>query len=314
MLLFSIANATNVIAFSRLPSVLRDVASLTITAVPQMGSSQDTATRLLRLANLPYNRSHEHAGTIRLPQLGLIAFKDVSFAYPTRPHPLILSSLSLTIDPATSTALVGSSGCGKSTIASLLLGLYAPTSGIITVASFPTTALHLPTLRNMVAVVPQSPTLFAATVAENIAYALPEKSPLGTIGSIRAAAVAAGIDEFIMSLPQCYNTPIGEGGSGLSGGQLQRLAIARAVVRRPELIILDEATSALDGDSARGVYTLVQRLERAGIGCLIVTHATEMMKACARCVVLGEGRVLEIGPFEELIRRKGGALRSLIGG
>jgi len=279
-----------------------------------MGSSQDTATRLLRLANLPYNRSHEHAGTVRLPRLGPIAFNNVSFAYPSRPHPSILSSFSLTFDPTSSTALVGSSGCGKSTIASLLLGLYAPTSGSITIASFPTTALHISTLRSLISVVPQTPTLFAATVAENIAYALPEKSPLATIGSVRAAAVAAGIDEFIMSLPQGYNTPIGEGGSGLSGGQAQRLAIARAVVRRPELLVLDEATSALDGESARGIYTLVQGLADVGIGCLIVTHDTEMMRACAQCVVLGEGRVLESGPFDELVSRKGGELRRLVGG
>jgi len=279
-----------------------------------MGSSQDTATRLLRLANQPYNRSHEHAGNVRLPRLGPIAFDNVSFTYPSHPHPSILSSFSLTFDPTSSTALVGSSGCGKSTIASLLLALYAPTSGSITIASFPITALHVPTLRSLISVVPQTPTLFAATVAENIAYALPEKSPFGTIGSVRAAAVAAGIDEFIISLPQGYNTSIGEGGSGLSGGQAQRLAIARAVVRRPELLVLDEATSALDGESARGVYTLVQRLGNVGIGCLIVTHDANMMKACAQCVVLGEGRVLESGPFDELVSRKGGELRRLVGG
>lgn len=116
-----------------------------------------------------------------------------------------------------------------------------------------------------------------------------------------------------MSLPQCYNTPIGEGGSGLSGGQAQRLAIARAVVRRPELLVLDEATSALDGESARGVYALVQRLEEVGIGCLIVTHDTEMMRACRQCVVLGGGRVLESGPFDELVGRRGGELRRLVG-
>ena len=285
-----------------------------MTLVPQMGSSQDTATRLLRLANLPYQRSHEHAGNIRLPNLGPINLQDISFSYPTRPYPPILSSLSLRIDPSSSTALVGSSGCGKSTITSLLLGLYTPTAGTITIASFPLTALHLPTLRTLISVVPQSPTLLAATVAENIAYALPEKSPLATIGSIRAAAVAAGIDEFIMSLPQCYNTSIGDGGSGLSGGQAQRLAIARAVVRRPQLLVMDEATSALDGESARNIYTLVRRLEEVGIGCLIVTHSMEMMRACAQCAVLGEGRVLEYGPFESLIGKKGGELRKLIGG
>ena len=282
--------------------------------VPQIGSSQDTATRLLRLANLPYHQSHEHTGYVRLPKLGPIEFNDVSFSYPSRLGTSVINSLSLTLNPHSSTALVGSSGCGKSTIASLLLGFYPPTSGTITIASFPITALHLPTLRTMIAIVPQSATLFAATVAQNIAYGLPERSPMANLGSIRAAAVCAGIDEFIMSLPQGYNTIVGEGGSGLSGGQAQRLAIARAIVRRPELLIMDEATSALDGESARGIYTLVQRLEKVNIGCLIVTHATEMMRACAECVVLEGGRVVESGRFEDLIGRKHGNLRRLVGG
>lgn len=222
--------------------------------------------------------------------------------------------MSFSFNPHSSTALVGSSGCGKSTIASLLLGLYPPDSGTISIASFPLEALHLHSLRSMVSIVPQSPTVFPATVAQNIAYALPEGSPLASLSSIRAAAKCAGIDEFFMSLPQGYNTLIGEGGSGLSGGQVQRLAIARAVVRRPELLVLDEATSALDGESASVIHTLVKRLEKVGIGCLIVTHSTEMMRACAECVVLSDGRVLEKGPFRELIARKHGELKRLIGG
>lgn len=116
-----------------------------------------------------------------------------------------------------------------------------------------------------------------------------------------------------MSLPQAYNTAIGEGGSGLSGGQTQRLAIARAIVRRPELLVLDEATSALDGESARGIYQLVKTLEKDGVGCLIVTHKKEMMRACKLCVVLGGGRVLESGPYDELMKRRGGEMRKLMG-
>ncbi|KAL8824353.1 MAG: hypothetical protein Q9191_005111 [Dirinaria sp. TL-2023a] len=297
MLLFSIANANNLVAF-----------------IPQIGSAQDTATRLLRLANLPFHQSHEHAGNVRLPKLGPIEFSGVCFSYPSRPDTSVLKSLKLTVDPHSSTSLVGSSGCGKSTIASLLLGLYPPSSGTIKIASFPINALHLPTLRNLIAVVPQSPTLFAATVAQNIAYGLPERSPMATFRLIQAAAVSAGIDEFIMSLPQGYNTLIGDGGSGLSGGQAQRLAIARAVVRRPELLIMDEATSALDGESARGIYTLVQKLEKVNIGCLVVTHATEMMRTCVECVVLEGGSVVESGRFTDLIGRRHGSLRRLIGG
>ena len=268
----------------------------------------------MRLANLPLHQSHEHTGYVRLPKLGPIEFNDVSFSYPSRPDSSVINSLSLTVNPKSSTTLVGSSGCGKSTLASLLLGLYPPSSGTITIASFPISALHIPSLRNLIAVVPQSPTLFAATVAQNIAYGLPERSPLASLGSIRAAAVSAGIDEFVMSLPQGYNTLVGEGGSGLSGGQAQRLVIARAIVRRPQLLTMDEATSALDGESARGISSLVHKLEKANVGCLIVTHATEMMRACAECVVLEDGRVIESGCFEDLIGRKYGNLRRLIEG
>lgn len=292
---------------------MKPSSELMFCTVPQISSSRDTATRLLRLANLPYQKSHEHGGTIRLPHLGVIKFENVEFSYPTRTWPPVLSSMSLSMTPGMSTALVGASGCGKSTIASLLLGFYPPESGNITFSSFPIAALHLPTLRSLISVVPQTPALFSASIAENISYGLPEQSPLGTVGSIRAAARAAGIDDFVMSLPDGYNTLIGDGGTALSGGQAQRVVIARAIIRRPELLILDEATSALDGESARGIYTLVQKLKNSGIGCLVVTHDTQMMKTCAECVVLGKGKVLEKGSYSELADKHGGKMKELIG-
>lgn len=160
---------------------------------------------------------------------------------------------------------------------------------------------------------PQTPALFAASVADNISYGLPEQSNLAMIGSIRAAARTAGIDEFITSLDAGYDTLIGEGGTTLSGGQAQRIAIARAIVRRPELLILDEATSALDAESARGIYKLVQKLSESGIGCLIITHDLQMMRNCTDCVVLGEGIVLERGSYENLAGKDGNTMRRLIG-
>lgn len=222
-------------------------------------------------------------------------------------------SLSLSLNPNTTTALVGASGSGKSTITSLLLGLYPPTSGTLTYNSVPISALHLPTLRTLVAMVPQNLTLMSASVAANIAYAIPENSPLASIENIRAAATAAGIDDFISSLPHGYETRIGAGGTGLSGGQAQRIAIARAIARRPKLLVLDEATSGLDGESARGVRETVMKMGREGCGVIAVTHEAEMMRVCDEVVVLKGGVVVERGKFEELVGRSGGELRRLVG-
>lgn len=296
MLLFSIANANSILAF-----------------IPQINSSCATATRLLRLANLPNKSSHEHAGHVRLSTLGTIAFNEINFTYPSRPLGPVLNSISLQLKPHTSIALVGSSGSGKSTIASLILGLYSPTSGALTFDSLAISALHLPSLRSLVAFVPQTPQIFATTIALNIAYAMPERSTLASRAAIERAAEVAGIHTFITSLPQGYNTLIGEGGTGLSGGQAQRIAIARAVARQPMLMILDEATSALDGESARGIRELVRRLGSQGVGVLMVTHDREMMRVCEEIVVLKDGRVAETGGFEELVQRRGGELRRLLG-
>ncbi|KAL8933428.1 MAG: hypothetical protein Q9211_005792 [Gyalolechia sp. 1 TL-2023] len=297
MLLFSIANANAILSF-----------------IPQINSSCATATQLLRLANLPHKSSHEHTGHVRLPALETITFHDVSFTYPSRPLGPILNSLDLTLAPHTSIALVGASGSGKSTIASLILGLYPPTFGTLTIGSLPISDLHLPSLRSLIAVVPQAPQIFATTVAGNIAYALPERSTLASREAVEHAAEVVGIHDFITSLPRGYQTLIGEGGTGLSGGQAQRIAIARAVVRRPLLLILDEATSALDMESARGIRELVKRLTGEGVGVLMVTHDRDMMAACEDVVVVKDGRVTERGDFDELLRRKpGGELKRLLG-
>ncbi|KAL8851121.1 MAG: hypothetical protein Q9221_003924 [Calogaya cf. arnoldii] len=297
MLLFSIASANSILAF-----------------IPQINSSCATATRLLRLANLPHKSSYEHAGHVRLPALGTISFNDINFTYPSRPQGPVLNSLNLKLYPHTSVALVGASGSGKSTIASLILGLYPPTSGTLTFDSLEITALHLPSLRSLIAVVPQTPQIFATTIALNIAYAMPERSSLASRANIEKAAEVAGIHTFITSLPRGYNTLIGEGGTGLSGGQAQRIAIARAVAKKPMLMVLDEATSALDGESARGIRELIRRLRKEGVGVLMVTHDREMMRVCEEIVVVKDGKVEERGGFEELVRRQGGELRRLLGG
>ncbi|KAL2061268.1 hypothetical protein VTL71DRAFT_7541 [Oculimacula yallundae] len=306
LLLFGIANAVSM-----------------LNLVPQINTSRTTATHMLYLANLPLNGSHETTGMIRLANPFPITFNNLSFTYPGRPK--TLSGISLTLKAGSCTALIGSSGSGKSTIASLLLGLYSPNAPSpdqpppLTINNIPMHECNITTLRSFIAFVPQQPLLFPSSVLSNITYGLAEGSPFANIEAASHAAEEAGIHEFIMSLPNGYATLIGEGGMGLSGGQAQRIAIARALVRRPKVLILDEATSALDAISAEAVRDTVRRLlERGreagegGMAVLLISHGVEMMKIAREVVVIENGRVVERGGFDEL-KRKGGAFSRLIG-
>lgn len=292
--------------------------------VPQIGAAKDTASRLLRFAQLPED-SHEHMGDTKVNTIGDIVFNDLNFAYPSRPDAFTLKDINLCIKPGTSTAIVGGSGSGKSTIANLLLNLYTtnltnphPSSklGDLTLAGRDIKNVDTPSLRSLIVVVPQTPTIFAATAAENITYGLPATSRHMHPDNIAAAARAAGIHAFITSLPSGYATLIGEGGLGVSGGQAQRIAIARALVRKPSVLILDEATSALDVESANLVReTLKSLLDEPGreMTVIIITHNREQMEIAERVVVLDQGRVVEKGGFGKLMAA-GGALANLLSG
>ncbi|OJK03940.1 hypothetical protein ASPACDRAFT_49953 [Aspergillus aculeatus ATCC 16872] len=294
-------------------------ASVVLSWIPQIGTSHEMANQLLRLADLPKGSSHEHKGTLKVRQVAPVKMTGLSFRYPTQSNALVLKDVSITITRNSCTAIVGRSGSGKSTITSLLLNLYdSPKSA----QGWPTIALggvdihqvHTPTLRSLISIVSQQPSIFPGTIQENITYGLEDSSPLHQIYHVRAAAQAAGIDEFISSLAQGYLTVIGDGGVGLSGGQAQRLVIARALIRKPQILILDEATSSLDPTNAKIVRQTVQQLVagQLGLTVLIVTHAREMMKIADKIVVLEQGRVVEDGSFEELARRDGGKLKALI--
>ncbi|EPE27653.1 P-loop containing nucleoside triphosphate hydrolase [Glarea lozoyensis ATCC 20868] len=229
------------------------------------------------------------------------------------PHIRSLKNFNLTILPGTITTLVGPSGSGKSTITSLLLSLYPPDSPTsLTFASHPISTLNTTSLRNHLAYVPQQSLLFPTTIHQNIIYGLPEISPLATLSCATQACIDAGIHEFIVSLPNGYHTLLGDGGMGLSGGQAQRICIARALVRRPKVLVLDEATSALDAVSARGVRDVLVRLRGRGTAVVCVSHDVEMMRVADWVVVVEDGAVVEEGGFEELVRRRG-RLGRLIG-
>lgn len=235
----------------------------------QVNISREAGARLLRLADLPLI-SHEDSGTVKLDSAGDISFDNVSFTYPTRRDHEVLHNISFSIPRGTCTAIVGSSGSGKSTIAALLLKLYPANTSIssslasegkdLTISGHDIKILHTGSLRSRIALVSQTPVLFPGTIAQNIAYAISPSSPESGMESIRAAAHAAGVSEFIDSLPNGYQTLVGDGGTVLSGGQAQRIAIARALIRKPDILILDEATSALDAVAANTIRDTVRRL------------------------------------------------------
>ena len=222
--------------------------------ITQINISRDAGSRLLRLARLP-TESHELAGTTQIQSAGNISLNKVNFRYPIRKDVQVLHDVSFNIPQGSCTAIVGSSGSGKSTIASLLLKLYqtdgkvaasSDPAGSMSVSNHDVKDLHTITLRSRMALVSQTPVIFPGTIAENIAYSLSPPYSKEIIESVHAAARAAGISEFIDSLSQGYDTLIGEGGTGLSGGQAQCISIARALLRNPDVLILDEVTSALD--------------------------------------------------------------------
>jgi ATP-binding cassette subfamily B (MDR/TAP) protein 1 len=310
LLLFGIANCMVMVAM-----------------VPQLNSSRITATQMLHLANLPGQTSHETLGTKRLATPFPIMFNNLSFTYPGRTNNTTLSNITLTINAGTCTAIVGGSGCGKSTIAAMLVGFYSPDpipryhAPSLTFGGTSILDCKISSLRNLIALVPQTPQLFPSSILANITYGLPEASPFTTLNSVMMAAQDAGIHDFIMSLPLGYQSVIGDGGLGLSGGQAQRIAIARALVRRPKVLILDEATSALDAVSAEAVRETVRKLMARGrdgmegdMAVVIISHSVEMMRVADRIVVIEGGRVVEEGTygFDEL-RRRDGPFARLVG-
>ncbi|KAF7714426.1 Uncharacterized protein PECH_001368 [Penicillium ucsense] len=284
--------------------------------IPQINTSREIATQLLRLASLPNNISHEHRGHFRSSNLTPIQLMGLDFRYPSRPETKALKRVSFCIARHSCTAIVGRSGSGKSTIASLLMALYeAPVSKdgrpTVKLGGHDILHLHVPTLRSHISMVSQQPIIFPGTIYDNISYGLGDRA---SIHSVRMAAEAAGVEDFIQSLPNGYFTVIGDGGIGLSGGQRQRVVIARALLRKPQILILDEATSSLDPAGAEIVRRTVQDLvaSRDDLTVVIITHAKEMIEIADHVVVLDEGSVVEDGTYRDLSRKKGGRLYNLI--
>ena len=235
-----------------------------------------------------------------------VAFNNVNFHYESRKDLTILSDLTLEMKTGEQVALVGPSGAGKSTIASLLLRFEAPVSGSITIDGKNLTDMDLRGFRKRIGYVPQEVILFGDDIRTNIAYGKLD----ATDSEIRDAAKQANALEFIESFPEGFSTLVGERGIQLSGGQRQRIAIARAILRDPDILILDEATSALDSVSETAVQAALEQLMK-GRSTLIIAHRLSTIQNAHRIVVIVEGSVAESGTHSELIENKGPYYRQI---
>ncbi|XP_057556238.1 antigen peptide transporter 1 isoform X1 [Hippopotamus amphibius kiboko] len=234
---------------------------------------------------------------------GLVHFQGVSFAYPSRPDVPVLQGLTFTLRPGEVTALVGPNGSGKSTVAALLQNLYQPTEGQVLLDGEPLPKYEHRYLHRQVAAVGQEPQLFGRSFKENIAYGLVQKP---TMEEITAAAVESGAHGFISELAQGYDTEVGEAGGQLSGGQRQAVALARALIRKPRVLILDDATSALDANSQSRVEQLLYKSpERCFRSVLLITQRLSSVEQADHILFLEGGTIVEAGTHQQLMANKG---------
>jgi len=241
----------------------------------------------------------DRPGARPLPAVrGEIAFSQVTFAY-EEGHP-VLRNVDLLVSPGEKVALVGRTGAGKTTLASLVLRFFDPSEGRVTIDGNDLRDVTLASIRGNITLMLQEPILFHTTVAINIAFGAPDVS----MDQIRAAARRAEADEFILQLPNGYDTILGEGGMTLSGGQRQRLALARALLRETPIVILDEPTSSLDLATEAFVWKNVEKLLQ-GKTAIVIAHRLSTARMSDRIVVLENGEIVEQGSHEQLLAMQG---------
>ena len=268
------------------------------------GDLQRAAGAAERLTELLVAQSdiREAADPVALPQppRGTVSFRDVVFRYPARHRETAIDGISFDVESGQTVALVGRSGAGKSTLFRLLLRFHEPQEGTISVDGVDVRQAGLDALRQRIALVPQEPVIFGASIADNIRYGRPEADDM----EIRAAAESAFATEFIDRLPEGFRTFVGERGLRLSVGQRQRIAIARAILKDAPILLLDEATNALDSESEQAVQRAIQTL-MAGRTTLVIAHRLATVLKADRILVLHDGRIVESGRHGELVEADG---------
>jgi len=274
---------------------LGTLADLWAEAMRGLGAAERVFELTDRVAAMPI------AGGRRLLQVeGRLAFEAVRFAYPSRPEVEVLRGVDLAVRPGEAVALVGPSGAGKSTLGSLLVRLYDPTGGRVTLDGADLRELDPAWLRRLVGVVSQEPVLFSTSIADNVRYGRPEASDAEVAEAIRAANAEA----FVKGFPDGLATRVGERGQQLSGGQKQRIAIARALLKDPRILLLDEATSALDAESEALVQDALARLME-GRTAVVIAHRLSTVVGADRVLVVDGGQVVEQGPHATLLAQGG---------
>ncbi|XP_071380463.1 bile salt export pump-like isoform X2 [Centroberyx affinis] len=233
---------------------------------------------------------------------GNIEFIDCKFTYPTRPDIQVLNGLNVSVKPGQTLAFVGSSGCGKSTSVQLLERFYDPDHGRVLIDGHESSRVNVPFLRSKIGIVSQEPILFDCSIAENIKYG--DNSRQISMNDVISTAKKAQLHDFVMSLPEKYETNVGAQGSQLSRGQKQRIAIARAIIRDPKILLLDEATSALDTESEKTVQDALDKA-REGRTCIVIAHRLSTIQNSDIIAVMSRGFVIEKGTHDQLMALKG---------
>lgn len=300
LLVFSVSIAAQMMVFGKLSVAhLYTIQNSSYIAVDKIAKSAQAARDMHKVLSLRTN-TQESQGSLCPTIRGRVTFRNVTFAYPQRPDVPVIKNVSFELKEGECIAIVGSSGSGKSTLAALLQRLYEPSDGTILVGKTNIASTDVTWLREHISVVSQRPHLFDTTIHENIAYGASEFP----FAQVRRAAKAANVHEFVMSLPKDYNTCVGENASLISGGQAQRLQIARALVRPCNILVLDECTSALDAANEAAVMETIQRV-KVGRTTVLITHKLPLMRMCDRILVMHEGTVVEQGTYESLMVQRG---------